>query len=117
LHRQIDGGRRAAERFGVSPATGSVLLLLDGYRDGAGSRQARAAIVSDERLKGQNASRRTGEERAFAASAVFAFGHQIGKEARRFTGVAGLDIGIASASKQGHGATLEVADLPRLRRP
>ena len=93
-----------------SPATGSVLLLLDGYRDVAVSRDARAAKVSDERLKGQNASRGSCDERALAASAVFAFGPQIGKEARRFTGVAGLDIGIATASKQGHDAPLKVAD-------
>jgi len=81
------------------PATGSVLSLLYGYQDGAVSREARAAIVSDERLKGQNASRGSCEERALAASAVFALGPQIGKEAGRFTGVAGLDIVIATANK------------------
>ena len=68
------------------PPPGSVLLLLDGYRDFAVIRDARASIVSDERLKGQNASRGRCEKRALAARAVFAFGPQIGKEARRFTG-------------------------------
>jgi hypothetical protein len=43
-------------------------------------------------------------KRALAASAVFAFGPQIGKEARRFTGAAGLNVGIATTSIQGHGA-------------
>ncbi len=88
---------------------GSDLLLLEGYRDVAGSRDAMAALVSDERLKGQNASQGSFEERAFAASAVLAFGPEIGKEARCFKRVAGLDIGIATASKQGHDASLKVA--------
>ena len=99
-------GGQACFPIGVSIARDriSVLLLLDGYRDVAVSRDAGAAIVSDERLKGQNASRGRCETRALTASAVFAFGAQIGKEARRLTGVAGLDIGIATASEQRHGA-------------
>jgi hypothetical protein len=51
-----------------------------------GSRDAMAAIVSDERLEGRNASRRIFEECALAASAVLAFGPQIGKEARGVPG-------------------------------
>ena len=39
-----------------------------------------AAIVSDERLKGQSASQSIFEEGAFAASAVLAFGPAVGKE-------------------------------------
>ena len=103
-------GRHVFRSACRSPATGSVLLLLDRYRDVAVSRDAKAAIVSDERLKGQNASRGSCEERALAASAVFAFGPQIGKEARRLTRVTGLDLGIATASKQGHDAPVKVAD-------
>ena len=92
------GGRAGmlSDRRVGSPATGSVLLLLDGYRDVAVSRDAGAAKVSDERQKGQTASRCRCETRALAAGAVFAFGPQIGKEARRFTGVSGLDIKITT---------------------
>ena len=78
---------------------GSVALLLDGYRDVLGGRDAMAAIVSDEGMKGRNASRSIFEERALAASAVFASGPQIGKDARGISGAAGLDVGIVIASR------------------
>jgi hypothetical protein len=84
-------------------------MILNGYQDVAVSRDARAAIVSNQRLKGQNASRGSCEECALAASTVFAFGPQIGKVARRITGVAGLDIGITTASKPGHDTPFKVA--------